>query len=85
MSEWSSFWTNTSVLQFAGGTDPIRAITEHARKVVLEAMDSGWDGPPCEVLPVVKTGFGSKYVKAGAGGRPVVVGGSRSKPAEPAD
>ena len=38
-----------------------------------------------EVLPVVKTGIGSKDVKTGSGGRPLLVGGSRSKPVEPVD
>ena len=38
-----------------------------------------------EVLPVVKTGNGSKYVKAGVGEWPVMVSASRSKPVEPAD
>ena len=38
-----------------------------------------------EMLPVVKTGCGSNYVKAGEGERPVLVGGSRSKPVDPAD
>ena len=35
-----------------------------------------------EVLPIVKTGFGWNYVKAGRGRRHLLVGGSLSKPVE---
>src|SRR5512132_2718061 len=40
------FWTNPSVLAFAGDRDPIEAISGLAQHVVLAAVDSGWDGPP---------------------------------------
>ena len=40
------YWTNASVRAFAGDGDPIDAVVERAREVVLEAMDEGWDGPP---------------------------------------
>jgi O-acetyl-ADP-ribose deacetylase (regulator of RNase III) len=40
------FWTNRSVLSFAGDRDPMEAIVEQARAVALEAMEGGWTGPP---------------------------------------
>jgi hypothetical protein len=43
-------WTNPSVKKLAGKNDPVRAITERAREVVLEAMDKGWSGPPFDPL-----------------------------------
>lgn len=39
-------WTNSSVVLFARNRDPIEGITELARKVVLEALENGWSGPP---------------------------------------
>lgn len=39
-------WSNPSVLAFAGERDPISAIEEAARSVVLRARESGWKGPP---------------------------------------
>jgi hypothetical protein len=43
-------WTNPSVKKLAGKDDPVRAITQRAREVVLEAMDKGWSGPPFDPL-----------------------------------
>jgi hypothetical protein len=46
-------WTNRSVrklLESSKTQDPIAAITERARKVVLDAIDSGWSGPPFDPL-----------------------------------
>ncbi len=40
------YWTNPSVMQFAGKSDPIDLITEKAREYVLKAMQAGWQGPP---------------------------------------
>ena len=40
------YWTNPSVLQFAGGADPFSLITEKAKEVVLKAIQAGWQGPP---------------------------------------
>lgn len=40
------YWTNSSVLQFAGGLDPFALITEKAKEVVLKAIQAGWQGPP---------------------------------------
>ena len=39
-------WTNPSVLQFAGGSDPVELVQHAARKLVFGAVESGWSGPP---------------------------------------
>jgi Zn-dependent peptidase ImmA (M78 family) len=39
-------WTNSSVIMFARNRDPIEVITQLARKVVFEALENGWSGPP---------------------------------------
>lgn len=43
-------WTNPSVLGFAVGEDPVIAMENRARKLVLQAMDNGWGGPPFDPL-----------------------------------
>lgn len=43
-------WTNASVLAFAEGEDPIRAMEQKARSLALTAMDEGWAGPPFDPL-----------------------------------
>lgn len=40
------YWTNPSVLQFAGNSDPIELITNKTRGEVLRAIQAGWQGPP---------------------------------------
>jgi len=42
----TEYWTNPSVLQFAGKLDPIDLITRKAREEVLRAVQAGWQGPP---------------------------------------
>jgi len=39
-------WTNPSVKQLAGNSDPIEVIVEKTRNLILDAMDNGWQGPP---------------------------------------
>lgn len=39
-------WSNKSVLEFAGDSDPVYAVVQRAREVALQAMDQGWTGPP---------------------------------------
>lgn len=43
-------WTNPSVLSFAAGGNPVTAMENRARQLVLEAMDNGWGGPPFDPL-----------------------------------
>jgi len=40
------YWTNKSVLAFAGAEHPIEKIRQRARTLVLEAIEKGWEGPP---------------------------------------
>lgn len=40
------YWTNPSVRQFAGNSDPIELITRRTREEVLRAIQAGWQGPP---------------------------------------
>jgi len=40
------YWTNKSVLEFAGGDDPMEAIEAAARDAVFRAVEAGWEGPP---------------------------------------
>jgi O-acetyl-ADP-ribose deacetylase (regulator of RNase III) len=44
------FWTNKSVLKFAGDADPVALVEAKARELVLRARDAGWSGPPCNPL-----------------------------------
>lgn len=39
------YWTNPSVLALRAD-DPVEAITQRARQLVLSAMEQGWTGPP---------------------------------------
>ena len=43
-------WTNTSVLEFSKGREPIAAMLEYAQRVVFEAIQSGWIGPPFDPI-----------------------------------
>jgi len=45
-------WTNRSVLNFAGDSDPIALIEAKARELVLKARDAGWSGPPYNPLAI---------------------------------
>jgi len=47
-------WTNASVLAFAAGDDPVLAMENRARNLVLKAMDEGWSGPPFDPLALAK-------------------------------
>src|SRR5687767_7295623 len=39
-------WTNSSVIEFAKNQDPVEAITNQARHVILSFIESGGAGPP---------------------------------------
>lgn len=47
-------WTNKSALALASGTDPISAIQEAARNLVLRAREAGWEGPPFNPVKIVE-------------------------------
>lgn len=42
----ATYWTNSSVLAFAGDDDPFEAVTAAARNLVFDAIEDGWSGPP---------------------------------------
>jgi hypothetical protein len=42
----AGYWNHASVLSLGDVSDPVRAITERARTVVLHAIEAGWTGPP---------------------------------------
>jgi Zn-dependent peptidase ImmA (M78 family)/O-acetyl-ADP-ribose deacetylase (regulator of RNase III) len=47
-------WTNRSVRAFAKDADPIKAIEDAARKLVLRARENGWEGPPFNPLRIAE-------------------------------
>lgn len=47
-------WTNRSVSAFAKGRDPVAAITQEARELVLGALEAGWEGPPYNPLYIAE-------------------------------
>jgi Zn-dependent peptidase ImmA (M78 family)/O-acetyl-ADP-ribose deacetylase (regulator of RNase III) len=47
-------WTNPSVKALAGEADPIKEISDRTRKVVLDAIDEGWEGPPFDPIWLAK-------------------------------
>lgn len=49
-----TFWTNESVLAFAGQHDPEEAIVARAQEVALAAMSEGWSGPPFDPFDLAR-------------------------------
>lgn len=47
-------WTNRSVMAFAEVEDPVKAMEERTRELVLRAMDDGWTGPPFDPLALAQ-------------------------------
>jgi O-acetyl-ADP-ribose deacetylase (regulator of RNase III) len=48
------YWTQPSVIKFAQKADPVATVLEKARGIVLEALESGWSGPPFDILDLAK-------------------------------
>lgn len=46
MSDRHAYWTSKSILALAGSRDPVAAITEKARSLILSAVEAGLAGPP---------------------------------------
>ena len=77
MHDWT--WTNRSVALMAGDSDPVDAISRKARRLVLDALDKGWGGPPfdpfaladlCGIEVVAKAGVrDARTVPVGRGQR----------------
>jgi hypothetical protein len=55
-------WTNESVKSFAGTRDPVAAVTERARRIVMQAMDKGWTGPPFDPVALATEFLGLHVV-----------------------
>lgn len=49
------FWTNDSVIQFAGGADPIAVIEEIAKSTLFRFLEAGGDGPPFNPIEIAST------------------------------
>jgi hypothetical protein len=47
-------WKNRSVIEFAKGGNPIEAIEQRAREIVLKALDEGWSGPPYDPIKLAR-------------------------------
>ncbi len=47
-------WTNASVRAFAKDADPLAAIEDAARSLVLKAREKGWEGPPFNPLRIAE-------------------------------
>lgn len=47
-------WTNRSVLALAQGEDPVAKVISLARKVVADALDKGWSGPPFDPVALAE-------------------------------
>jgi len=74
-------WSNQSVLRFAGTADPITCIEATSQKIVLDAIDKGWIGPPYDPFKLADV-LGIKLVArddlhearttAGSRGEPII-------------
>lgn len=47
-------WTNSSVLAFAGGADPLEVLSDRAKSTVITALESGWVGPPFDPFELAR-------------------------------
>ncbi|MFZ7138024.1 MAG: ImmA/IrrE family metallo-endopeptidase [archaeon] len=43
-------WTNPSVLKFSKDDEPTTKVINWTRKIILKAIDEGWQGPPFDVF-----------------------------------
>jgi O-acetyl-ADP-ribose deacetylase (regulator of RNase III) len=50
----TTYWTNDSVLDFAGGRDPVDAVEEAAQELVLGAVERDWRGPPFDPFELAR-------------------------------
>jgi Zn-dependent peptidase ImmA (M78 family) len=50
----ATYWTNESVLAFAGGRDPLDEVEDAARDLVFEAVENGWEGPPFDPFDLAR-------------------------------
>jgi len=50
----TAYWTNESVLAFAGDRDPLEAVEQAAHDVLFQAVESGWEGPPFDPFELAR-------------------------------
>ena len=50
----TTYWTNESVLHFAGDRDPVEAVEDAAQKLVLDAVERDWRGPPFDPFELAR-------------------------------
>jgi O-acetyl-ADP-ribose deacetylase (regulator of RNase III) len=50
----TTYWTNESVLHFAGARDPVEAVEEAAQRLVLDAVEKDWRGPPFDPFDLAR-------------------------------
>lgn len=50
----TAYWTNESVLSFAGARDPVDAVEEAAQELVLGAVERDWRGPPFDPFELAR-------------------------------
>jgi hypothetical protein len=62
-------WTSSSVLKFAAGRDPVQAVVQTAREIVLGAIDKGWVGPPFDPTKLAEL-LGLSIARAATFGTP---------------
>jgi O-acetyl-ADP-ribose deacetylase (regulator of RNase III) len=50
----TTYWTNESVLHFAGVRDPVEAVEDAAQSLVLDAVEKDWKGPPFDPFDLAR-------------------------------
>jgi O-acetyl-ADP-ribose deacetylase (regulator of RNase III) len=50
----TEYWTNESVLSFARDRDPVAAVEEAAQRLVLDAVEHEWHGPPFDPFELAR-------------------------------
>lgn len=47
-------WTNESVARLSGENDPVDEVRRRVRKIVFDAIDDGWSGPPFDPVALAQ-------------------------------
>jgi Zn-dependent peptidase ImmA (M78 family) len=58
-----SFWTNTSVINFAGDRDPVKVVEDAARSLLFKFLESGGNGPPFNPIEIA-TSIGAETISS---------------------
>jgi hypothetical protein len=54
MFHMTTYWTNESVLHFAGKRDPVEVVQEAAQRLVFDAVEKDWKGPPFDPFDLAR-------------------------------